>query len=181
MKYFLALPFIVLFILALMPLWVFLIPLIPLVIGAVGLRKHTRARGVCIVLTALVIAAALPAVAREFLTIGAPEKALEAHFGTTIPAHCIVKYKHHLVGLEDHNHHWKLTGVDIGKCNEVIQKYGLKPADGEHLFSRFRAPKWWAKSKDDYRIFEGDDGHLGSREIWVPKEGSTVYLFKFTE
>lgn len=163
--------------LALVPLWVFLVPLAGLTVGGFCLRKRPRARIACLVLGVPLVLVAIPAL----LSVGSKARVLQACFGPMHGPRRIVRYRHNLVAFEDHKYYWKLTDVDRRDCDRIIQEYQLERADVDHLFSRMSPPTWWPTSTDGYSIFAGDDGHLGTREMWVAREGASAYLFKFDE
>jgi hypothetical protein len=108
-------------------------------------------------------------------------KRLKAYFGSTFAANSVARHQFVWAGIGDTIDFWRLKTVDANKCQQVIQRFNLKPIRHEGTFSLMEPPSWWPKSTELHSVFEADDGWGGHIELWVPKEGSIVYLFKFTE
>ena len=168
-------------ILSLIPIWLFVVPLIFWAIICIGFWKRKVIRYVSIVMC---ICTVIPFVTIQGLVRSAGEKSFESMCDNAINTNKITKYRFRLAGLEDSKQYWKLDKIDKNDCEPIIQKYKLEKLDRGTLSSvgsLMNAPWWWPKSPADYLIYEGDDGSYGSIEIWIAKKNSSVYLYKFTE
>jgi hypothetical protein len=109
---------------------------------------------------------------------------LERRFGHVIDTDHVTKYRVVIAGLEDTCEFWKLKGVNTKSCQQIIDEQNLKPVLPDPTYapgSTNGAPWWWPDSTKGYAVSQGDDGAMGSIEIWVSKTDSTVYLYRFIE
>ena len=107
---------------------------------------------------------------------------IETDFNSIITRDHVEKYKFDIVGIGDTVHYWKLKNINTETGDQIIQKFNLKPIENnDSVMSLLHPPRWWPKSKYKYRIYETSDYRTGSIELWMPKDGSTTYLFRFFE
>lgn len=177
--------FILIDILSRIPLWVFLIPFVILTAVCVRFWERANLRNTCIVGSALVVLAAIPvSVVQSVFPPPRGGTRLAMHFRSVIGADSIARYRYQLVGFGDTDEYWKLKNIDPNDCQRIVLKHNLKIISDDRSYSPgslLGAPWWWPGSTKGYSVFEGDDGLLGSIEIWISKDISRVYLFKFTE
>ena len=107
---------------------------------------------------------------------------IEIHFSGVISRNHVEKYKFRVVGIGDTFDYWELKNINKVAGDLIIQNFNLKPKAINHdLHSLSNPPRWWPKSRNQFYIYETYDYSLGSTELWMPKEGSTAYLFEFLE
>lgn len=168
------------------PPWIFLAPLI--VLAAVWIRFWNRVvlRNVCLAISLLIVLVAIPpATARAYFQAGGGV-AVERRFGGLIDADSVVKYRF-AAGFGDTVEYWKVKDISADARQRIIDEYDLEKVPAHEMFplgSTCGAPWWWPRSTTDYAIYKGDgrhDGYMGGVEIWVPKKGSAIYLYRFIE
>lgn len=163
------------------PVWVYLVPLIILTIICIRFWKRKVLRSACIVLCLLI---AIPFLwIQVYIRLGGDSR-FESNFGNAISTNSIAKYRYFIAGFLETEEYWKLNKIDTNKCQQIILELHLEKRASNSVFppgSIGEAPWWWPKSTEAYSIFEGDDGQLGSIEIWIPTHGSSVYFYKFTD
>jgi hypothetical protein len=172
------------FLLQSVPLWIFLVPLMG--VAAVGLRFRRRPvlRRTCLAMAGLIVLAAIPPVAVRVYHGTGGEAALRRRFGQVSQAGCVAKYRFVIAGLGDTREFWKLRRVDAGACEKIISDHNLVRLPEDRISypgSMTAAPWWWPNSTTGYRVFAGDDGYMGSIEVWVPQKGASVFLYRFIE
>jgi hypothetical protein len=166
------------------PLWVFLFPLLLSVGLAIRFWIRPVTRNVCIYMAILITVCALPVCAVQAWCRTGGGTALERRFGHLIDPDRVVKYRFVVAGIGDTCEFWKLKGVDARSCQQIIDEHNLKPVAPDPTFlpgSTNGAPWWWSDSTKGYTVSEGDDGAMGSIEIWIAEDHSTVYLHRFIE
>ncbi len=166
------------------PPWVFLVPWLLFVGLGVRFWKRPVARDICIYMGILITACAIPVCAVQAWCRTGGGTALERRFGHQIDPDCVVKYRFVIAGLGDTCEFWKLKGVDARSCQQIINEYNLEPLSPDPIClpgSTNGAPWWWPDSTKGYTVSEGDDGAMGSIEIWIAEDHSTVYLHRFIE
>ncbi len=176
--------FFTMFFLQAIPLWIFLVPWLLSVGLAVRFRKRATVRNVCITLCIPIMLLAIPPCAVQARLRSGGRAALERRFGAFIDPDCVVKYRFVIAGLGDTCEFWKLKGVDARSCQQIIDEYNLEPLSPDPTYlpgSTNGAPWWWPNSANGYTVSEGDDGAMGSIEIWIADDHSTVYLHRFIE
>jgi len=162
------------------PTWVFAVGFFILAMVCICFWKRTLLRNTCIALVILIATAFL---LWQVLNRTGGGTALKAHFGTAIDAKSVAKYRHNLIGIEDHDHFWELKDVDANACDQVIEEYNFCKTDPDRLFSTRGScdlPRWWPKSTEPYSIY-ASFSDLGCREIWIAKNGGSLYIYKFSE
>jgi len=159
--------------------WASLITIIVLVVLSVHFRNCPIVKYIGIVMTLLI---SIPFVAVQIFLLSQREARLNEHFNGAINTDCIVRHKYMLVGWGDTFDFWKLRDVKRSEQQQVIDTFKLEAISDNDLFSMTDSPRWWPKSIEPFSVYEGFDGPYGDTiELWTPKEGSTVYLFRFTE
>jgi len=160
------------------PEWVLLASLAPVAVACIRFRKQPKIRNVCITL-GLLLTISIPGL-RMFETY---TRALDLrrHFGPIPDADNIVNRAFRHIAIEDSGRYWKLKDMGASDCNQIIRGLGLRESEDDQPLSLVDAPPWWPDSTDGFSVFQGFDGDLGSREVWIPKDGAAVYLYKFTE
>jgi hypothetical protein len=160
------------------PEWVVLGSLVPVTVACIHFRKRRAIRNACVAL-GLLLAISIPGL--RIFDAYARALDLRRHFGTVPDADNIVESAFRHLAIEESGRYWKLKDLDAGDCNQIIQEFGLIESEDERLLSLTDAPPWWPDSTEGYSIFKGSDSDLGSREVWMAKNGTGVYLYKFTE
>ncbi|MBN2128001.1 MAG: hypothetical protein JW741_00825 [Sedimentisphaerales bacterium] len=176
--------FILIGILMTLPLWVFWFPLIVLLVVCMLCRERAIVRNACIVCSVLILMIAIPASVVHLAFMPDGDSRLRTYFGNVIQPDSITRYRFQLAGLGETKDYWKLKNVDPNRCQRIIEKHSLEMAFHDKPFSprsRAGAPWWWPNSTKGYSVFASDDGQLSRIEIWIWKDSSRVYLFKFTE
>jgi hypothetical protein len=112
--------------------------------------------------------------------------ALKDRFGDLIDANSVSRYRFVLAGIGDTLEYWQLKNVSPSVCQSLIHKYNLEKMPAVALFrpnSMLGAPEWWPISTENYVVLqgEGDRRYGGSIELWMPKNGSATYLFRFID
>jgi hypothetical protein len=105
---------------------------------------------------------------------------INMYFGGLINPNNVVKYKFE-GAWGDTVDYWKLKNIDANACQLIIRNFNFKPIQDNDLMSVTGSPRWWPKSEDSYLIYENSDEDGGREELWIPKEGSNAYIFKFVE
>jgi len=169
----------------LIPLWFFLIPPIIVTIICVVIWKREALRNTIIVIGLIwFVLIEIPSLGLHmffYAAAGNGKTRLNTHFGNVINPDSIARHRFRIAGLGDTDDFWKLKHIDDNNCQQIIQKFNLKLIQHDRPSSLMNRPWWWLKSIGPYSVYQGDDGYGGSIELWISKEGSTVYLFKFTE
>lgn len=166
------------------PLWIFFIPLLILALTCVGFWRRARFRNACAVIGVLIALVSIPFVAVQISLRMDAGKRLEWLFGVAIDPNRVAKYRFELAGLGDTIEFWKLENVDSDECMQIVSKHNLTEVSDDKLFppgSVGCGPWWWPRSTEGYAVFEGPDREGGSREVWVPRNGGSMYLFRFLE
>jgi len=166
------------------PLWAFWVPLVVLLVLCARCWKRPVIRNVCIVGSTLILLGAIPASVMHLACEPRGDRRLATAFGKVAGPNRIRRYRFHRAGLEITKDYWQLKNVDPNRCLHIVEEHGLEmtSVDESHsLRSRPGAPWWWPKSTKGYSVFEGDTGKRGKAEMWISKDSSRVYLFKFTE
>jgi len=159
------------------PLWVFFVPLFILISIYIKFRRRTTVRTVCAVIALLISLLAIPFVAVQGYYRMEADERLESEFGVPVSPFIVTRYRFE-PGFLDSVEYWKLRNLDPNTCRQIISKNGMTEAYPGHTYS---GPSWWPKSSSGYSVFERTDRDGGSKEIWIPNEGSSVYLFCFLE
>jgi|GEM_PF-1370827 len=169
----------------LIPLWFFLVPPVIVTIVCVFIWKRQALRNTLIVMgIVMCVIIEIPLLGLHMFfsaTAGDGRTRLNSHFGSVIDPDSVARHRFKIAGLGDTDDFWKLKHIDVNSCQQIIQKFNLKPIQHDRLFSLMNRPWWWPKSVGPYSVYQGDDGYGGSIELWISKEGYSVYLFKFTE
>jgi len=176
--------FILISILMNLPLWVFWFPLIVLLVVCTRCRERAIVRNACIICSVLILMIAIPACVVHLAFVPDGDSRLKTYFGNVIQPDSITRYRFQLAGLGETKDYWKLKNVDPNDCQCIIAEHNLDMAVRDRSsFPRSRpgAPWWWPSSTKGYSVFASDDGQLSRIEIWISKDSSRVYLFKFTE
>ena len=161
-----------------MPVWVYLIALILLAIIFARYWKRRALRAVCIVIGLLIV---IPLLGLRMYGPNSGRGRLKTHFGSVIASSSVVHHRFVWAGFGDTCDFWKLRSIDASNRQQIIEKFNLEPTRDESPFSLMNPPSWWPKSTGPYSVFDADDRYGDRIELWVPKEGSSVYLFKFSE
>jgi len=146
--------------------------------------RRTGRRNTYAAIALLIAVVSVPFVAAWALCRMDPEKRLKFGFGVTFEPCKVAKYRHRQAGFEDTVEFWKLKYADPADCMQVISNYDLTQIAADSLFSPgsiVGCPSWWPRSTQGYSVFHGWDSQGGGMEVWVPQNGSTVYLFRFLE
>ena len=167
------------------PLWFFLVPLgMATVLCLVFWKRETLRSTVFIMGLIISLVIAIPPLGLHMYfsaRAGDGKTRLNIYFGDVINPDSVARHRFRLAGLGDTDDLWKLKHIDPNECQRVIQTFGLELMQHDRPSSLMERPWWWPKSTGSYCVYQGDDGFGGSTELWIPKEGSSVYLFKFTE
>jgi hypothetical protein len=163
------------------PLWFSFIPLALAIIAYVVFKKQRAIRNTFVV-ACLLVTILLLVLHLYTLSVGGNGRSrLNAHFDGIINPDCVVRHRFRMLGFGDTDDFWKLKYIDTNDCQQVIQKFDLKPTDRDHPSSLTSRPRWWPKSVGSYSVYQGDDIYGSRIEFWIPKEDSNFYLFKFSE
>lgn len=172
-----------LFLLQNTPLWPFAMLLVPLVAVHVRFRHRPAMRKVTLVFTLLTLLAAVPPCAVQAYFQMGGEAALQRRFSRVFDTGCVAKYRFVIAGLGDTQEFWKLKNVGARTYRKIVDRYSLQPTLVEDAASLnpYNLPWWWPDGIQDYTVFQGNDGTEGSVEVWVARNESTVYLYRFIE
>ena len=169
----------------LIPLWFFLIPPVIVTIVCVAIWKRQALRNTLIVIGIVmcVLIGILLLGSHMFFSAAAGDgrTRLNAHFESVIDPDSVARHRFRIVGPGDTDDFWKLKHIDVNSCQQIIQKFNLKLIQHDRPSSLMSRPWWWPKSVRPYSVYQDYDEYGGSIELWISKEGSGVYLFKFTE
>jgi len=165
------------------PLWIFFVPLFILISSCIKFRHRAKIRTACAVLALLIALLAIPFVAVQgYCRLEADER-LESEFGVPISPAIVARYRFE-PGFLDSLEYWKLRNVDPNTCGQIVSRNNLARIEpgGQCLPAGFAgSPSWWPKSTSGFSVFQGEDRHGGSKEIWISQGGSVAYLFCFLE
>lgn len=165
------------------PLWVFVVPLLILIVFCIKFRHRARIRTVCAVLALLIALLAIPFLAVQGYYRMEADESLESAFGVPVGPAVVTRYRFE-PGFLDSLEYWKLRNVDPNTCRQIVSKNSLARIDpeGPRLPGGFAgSPSWWPKSMDDFSVFYGEDRLGGNKEMWISADESVAYLFCFLE
>jgi hypothetical protein len=148
------------------------------------LGRQTDRRNTYVAIALLITVVSVPFAATWALCRMDPEKRLKFGFGVTFEPCKVAKYRHTQAGFEDTVEFWKLKYANPTDCTQVISNHSLTRMAADSTLSpgsMVGCPSWWPKSTQDYWVYEGQDDQGGGMEVWVPHNGSTVYLYRFLE
>jgi len=166
------------------PLWVFFVPILVLASVCGVFWRRTRFRNVCLAIVLLITVVSIPFVAVQALSRMDAERRLQSEFGVTFEPCTVAEYRLVPAGLGDTVEFWRLESADPNDYMQVISKNKLTKIAADSLFppaSMSDRPSWWPRSTQGYSVFDGQDSEGGGMEVWLPQDGSTVYLWRFLE
>jgi len=146
--------------------------------------RQTGHRNTYVAIALLIVVVSIPFVAVWALSRMDPKERLVFGFGVTFEPCKVAKYRNELAGWGDTLEFWKLKYANSADYMQVISKYDLTQMAGDSAFpppSMQGSPSWWPRSMQGYSVFHGADSEGGGMEVWVPQNGSTVYLYRFLE
>ncbi len=147
-------------------------------------RRQTGRRNAYVAVALLIALVSVPLVATWALFREDPEERLKFGFGVTFEPCKVAKYRHEQARLEDTVEFWKLKYANPADYTKVISECNLTQIAADSSFfpgSMQGSPSWWPRSTQGYSVFHGSDSQGGGMEVWVPQNGSTVYLYRFLE
>ena len=166
------------------PFGVFITAIVIIALACFRFWRRERLRIALAVVGLLVTLLAIPSAAVQLSFGMAANERVESGFGVAIAPDRVAKYRFTLAGLGDTMEFWKLKNTDGSNCMTIVSKNGLTMRSSERLLppgSVEDGPWWWPNSTQGYSVFEGEDTEGGTMEVWIPRNGTSAYLYRFLE